>query len=133
MRSATEAYLVGTVLLVGIAAQTPALKKGVAVVMPVASHAVEVRAADEQSAVVVAITANGAIFAGSDRIELAALSQLSERTVYVKADARSQFQAVLAVLDALHGKSVVLLSAAPETTPRTSYVPPYGTKLVVSQ
>jgi len=133
MKPATKAYFVGTILIVGIGAQTPALKEGVAVVMPVASHAVEVRAADGQNAVVVAITANGGVFVGSEPSEPVALNQLSERTVYVKADARGPYQTVLAVLDALHGKSVFLLSAPPKTTLKRGYVPPYGTKLIVSQ
>ncbi len=133
MKPATKAYFVGAILIVGIGAQTPALKKGIAVDMPVASHAVEVRAADGQNAVVVAITANGGVFVGSESSEPAALNQLSERTVYVKADARAPYQTVLAVLDALHGKSVVLLSAPPQSTLKPAYVPPYGTKLIVSQ
>ncbi len=131
MKLATKAYLVGIILILGIGAQTPPLKKGVSVDMPVASHAVEIRAADEQSALVVAITANGRVFVGSEPSEPAALNKLSERTVYVKADVRAPYQTVLAVLDALHGKSVVLLSAPPETALNRGYVPPYGTKMIV--
>ena len=41
--------------------------------------------------------------------------------MYVKADVRAPYQEVLAVLNALHGKSVVLLSAPPEVTPRQGY------------
>jgi len=133
MKPATKACLVGTVLIVGIGAQAPSVKKGVSVNLPVASHAVEMREADDQNALVVAITANGRVYVGSEPSEPAALSRLSEATVYVKVDVRAPYQAVLAALDALHGKSVVLLSAPPETTLRRGYVPPYGTKLIVSQ
>ena len=70
---------------------------------------------------------------GSATTEPVALSNLSQTTVYVKADARAPYQIVLAVLDALHGKSVVLISASPETTPKQGYMPPYGMKLSVSQ
>ena len=118
--------------MVGIGAQTPALKEGVRVDMPSASHAAEVRVADESNAVVVAITANGGVFVGAARTDPAALNRLTA-TVYVKADARAQYQAVIAVLDALRGKSVVLLSAPPETTPKHEYVAPYGTTLIISR
>jgi len=101
--------------------------------MPVAGHAVEMRAADEQNASVVAMTADGRVFVGIEPTEPAALSRLSDRTVYVKADVRAPYQKVLAVLDALRGKSVVLLSAPPENAVRRGYVPPYGTKLMVSR
>jgi biopolymer transport protein TolR len=133
MKPATKACLIGTILIVGIGAQAPALKKGVRVDLPVASHAVEMREADEQNALVVAITANGRVYVGSEPSEPAALNRLGEGTVYVKVDVRAPYQTVLAALDALHGKSVVLLSAPPETTLRQGYVPPYGTKLIVSQ
>jgi biopolymer transport protein ExbD len=133
MKPLSSAYFIGVILMVGISAQTPALKKGVAVVMPVASHAVEVRAADGKNARVVAITANGAVFLGAEATELSALSRLSEKTVYVKADARASYQAVLRVLDVLHGKSVVLISAVHETPLKQGYAAPYGTKLVVSR
>lgn len=133
MKPATRAYLVGTILIVGIGAQTPSLKQGVAVVMPVANHAGDARAADGPNALVIAITANGGLYVGAEPTELGALNRLDARTVYVKADARAQYQTVLAVLDALHGKSVVLLSAPPETKPQKGYAAPYGTKLIISR
>jgi len=133
MKTVTKACLVGTILVVGIGAQVPALKKGVSVDLPVASHAVETREADDQNALVVAIAANGRVYVGSEPREPVALSRLSEGTVYIKVDVRAPYQTVLAALDALHGKSVVLLSAPPETTSRRGYVPLYGTKLTVSQ
>jgi biopolymer transport protein ExbD len=133
MKPVTKAYLTGTLLIVGTVAQTPALKEGVSVDMPVASHAVEMRAADEQSALIVSITAHGVVFIGIDASGPAALNRLTEKTVYIKADVRAPYQTVLAVLDALRGKSVVLLSAPPEAGLRPGYVPPYGTKVVVSQ
>jgi biopolymer transport protein ExbD len=136
MKSVIEACLVGSILLAGAGAlysQKPALKQGLSVEMPVASHAVEMRAADEQNATVVAMAADGRVFVGVEPTEPAALSRLSGRTVYVKADARAPYQEVLAVLDALRGKSVVLLSAPPENAVGRGYGPPYGTRLIVSR
>jgi biopolymer transport protein TolR len=132
MKLATKVYLVGTIVIAGTGAQTPPLKQGVSVDMPVASHAVEMRAADNQEALVVAITADGRVYVGMEPSEPAALNRLSARLIYVKADARTPYQTVLGVLDALHGKSVVLLSAPHETTLKRGYIPPYGTKLIVS-
>ena len=136
MKSIIGACLVGSIMLAGADAlysQRPALKQGISVEMPVAGHAVEIRSADEQSATVIAMTADGRVFVGVEPTEPSAFSRLSERTVYVKADAQAPYQKVLAVLDALRGKSVVLLSAPPENAGRRGYVSPYGTKLVVSR
>jgi biopolymer transport protein ExbD len=131
MKIIMQAGLVAAVLLSLVSAQ--ALKKGVSVQLASASHAVEMRAADEPNARVVAITADGKVYSGIDITEPAALSSLSDATVYVKADARAPYQKVLAVLDALRGKSVVLLTASPENAARQGVVPPYGLKLTLSR
>jgi len=131
-----EVCVVGSILAcVAVAQQSPkpALQKGVSVQMPVAPHAVDVRAADEPNATVVAITAEGKVFAGIQPTEPDALSRLSAETVYVKADARVPFQTVLTVLDALRGKSVVMLAASPANVERAKGVPPYGMKVIVSR
>jgi len=136
MKSIVEACLVGSILICAAAGQDPqkpALKRGVSVEMPVAPHAVEMRAADEENATVVAITADGRVFVGVRPTEPSALAGLSAGTVYVKADSRVPYQKVLAVLDALRAKSVVLLTAAPENAARQGIVPPYGMKLTVSR
>jgi len=136
MKSVIGACIVGSILLVGAGAlysQRPALRQGISVEMPVAGHAVEMRAADEQNATVIAMLADGSVFVGVEPTDLAALSKLTEATVYVKADVHAPYQRVLAVLDALRGKSVVLLSAPPENAERRGYVSPYGTTLIVSR
>lgn len=134
MKSLMEAFLVASILACGAGAQDPqkiALKQGVSVQMPVAGHAVEMRAADEPNATVVAITADGKVYVGIKVTEPGALSSLSEETVYVKADSRVPYQTVLTVLDALRGKSVVLLTAPPAGAVRQGMVSPYGMKLNV--
>jgi biopolymer transport protein ExbD len=134
MKSLIEACVVASILICAAGAQEqPALRKGVSVQMPVADHAVEMRAADSPQAAVVAITAEGKIFAGIEPVEPGALSKLSAGTVYVKADSRVPFQRVLTVLDALRGKSVVLLAAPPKNVERTKMVPPYGMEVTVSR
>ena len=72
--------LVGSLLACLAGAQDspkPALRKGVAVQMAVANHAVEVKAADEPDTTVVAIAADGRAYAGVEPVEPAALSSLA--------------------------------------------------------
>jgi biopolymer transport protein ExbD len=136
MKNVFTACLVGLIWIAGAEAQgmpKPALQKGVSVEMAVASHAVEMRAADEQGATVVAITADGNVFVGVRPTELTELSGLSAGTVYVKADSRVQYQKILAALDALRGKPVVLLTAPPQNVAKRKMGPPYGIKLTVDR
>jgi biopolymer transport protein ExbD len=136
MRTVIEVCVIGCVLM-GLAsaqeAAKPALRKGVSVQMPVASHAVEMRAADEENATVVAITAAGKVYVGITPTDPNALKNLTAGTVYVKADSRVPFQDVLTVLDALRGKSVVLLVAPDAKVERGKMAPPYGMKVTISE
>jgi hypothetical protein len=136
MKWLIEACVVGSILTCVAGAQEspkPALRKGVSVQLPVANHAVEMRAADEPTATVIAITAEGKVFAGIEPTESSALSHLRAETVYVKADARVPFQTVLTVLEALRGKSVVMLAASPANVAKVKIVSPYGIKVMVSR
>ena len=136
MKPILDVYAIAAILICAAGAlesQKPALRAGVSVQMPAAAHAVAVPAADEQDATVVAITAEGRVYAGVTPTEPGALGSLPAETVYVKADSRVPFQKVLAVLDALRGKSVVLLAASPTNMEKGEVVPPYGVKLTVSR
>ena len=137
MKSLIEVCVAGAILACAAGAQEsaqPVLRKGVSVEMPVADHAVEMRAADAPDAMVVAITADGKLFAGIQPTEPGALANLTASTVYVKADSRVAFQKVLAVLDALRGKSVVLLAAPPSKSVESGKIlPPYGVNLIISR
>ncbi len=134
MKSLIEVCVVGSLLMFAAGAQEsaePALRKGVSVQMPVAEHAVEMRAADASDATVIAITADGKLFVGTEPTEPGALSKLSATTVYVKADSQAPFQKVLTVLDALRGKSVVLLAAPTKNVGSAKIVSPYGMRVTV--
>ncbi|MFN7996923.1 MAG: hypothetical protein U0Q18_25135 [Bryobacteraceae bacterium] len=136
MRLLMEVYLAGCILMCAAGAQEPAapvLRKGVSVQMALAEHAVAMPAADTEEAIVVAITADGKLFAGTEPTEPDALSKLKAGTVYVKADSRVPYQKVLTVLDALRGRPVVLLAAPPKNAKKTKIVPPYGMELTVSR
>ena len=136
MKSIVGRCLLGSILIFGAVAQNsqkPVLTPGVSVQMADASHATEMREADEPTARVVAISADGRVFLGIKPTEPAALGDVRESTVYVKADSRAPYQKVLAVLDALRGKSVVLLTAPPQSAVRQTMMPPYGIQLMVGR
>jgi len=109
----------------------PMLRPGITVKMPFSSQAVEMPAADKEDVKVVSITAAGKLFLGLQPVELNALSSLNDKIVYVKADARATYQRVLAVLDALRGRQVVLLTAPTSKIPNDTIMTPYGLKLKV--
>ena len=135
MKFVMEACLIGSILSCGANAQDSrkmALAEGISVQMPVASQAMEMRAADEPDAKIVAIAANGEVFVGSKSVEPGALSNLIETIVYLKADSRVPYQRIVTVLEALRGKSVVLLTAPPANAAKQGIAPPYGIRLIVS-
>jgi biopolymer transport protein ExbD len=129
--------MLGAILACTASAQDPSkpvLTAGVSVRMPVSQHAVAMPAADALDVKVVAITAEGKVFHGVTVVEPESLNGLVvSDAVYVKVDARAPFQRVLAVLDALRGKQVSLLTAAPETAPKARILPPYGIRLALPQ
>lgn len=133
MKSVLEVCVVALAMAFVAAAQDqskPVLRPGIQVQMAVASHAVEMTAADKEDATVVSITADGRVFLGVKLVDVSALSSLGSATVYVKADARVPYQKLLAVLDALHGRPVVLLTA-PANMEKGKLVPPYGLKVML--
>lgn len=126
--------LVLTMSYVALAQQDPTkpvLRPGVSVEMPVSNQAVEMREADNEDATVVAVTADGSLFEGNRPVELSELGKVYADTVYVKADARVPYQKILAVLDALRGRSVVLLTSSPSNSANTGIAPPYGVKVAL--
>jgi hypothetical protein len=136
MKTLLEVLVLGSLLTGAASAQDPTkpeLRPGISVQMAVANHAVVMRAADELQATVVSITAGGKLFVGIEPTTPAALVSLRAETIYVKADSRVPFQTVLTVLDALRGKSVVLLALPPANGDRAAIMPPYGIKLAVSR
>ncbi len=109
----------------------PPLQRGIHVEMATASHAAPMPTADQPDATVVGITADGKVFLGAQPTDVAALGGLKQGTVFVKADAHTPYQKLLAVLDALRGHSVVLLTAAPSKAKTSTPVPAYGLQLTV--
>ncbi len=135
MKSAVELCMVAFAMTCIAGAQDsakPQLQQGIHVEMAEASHTIQMPAADKEGATVVSVTADGKVFAGVKPVDVSALSSLNEGAVYVKADARAPYQNVLTVLDALRGRSVVLLAAPTAKVKTDEIVPPYGLKVMVS-
>lgn len=126
--------LVLTMTYVALAQQDPTkpvLRPGVSVEMPVSNQSVEMREADNEDATVVAVTADGSLFEGTRPVQLSELGKVYAETVYVKADARVPYQKLLTVLDALRGRSVVLLTSSPSNSANTGIASPYGVKVAL--
>ena len=135
-------FSVGALLAAAIAAQTPALRKGVSVQMPVTTNAVAMPDADLADSLVVAVTFRGAVFLEVTTVTPAQLSgrvkaQLTRhpgKRVYLKGDARTPYSTVVAVLDALRTAGVhapILLTSQHDST-KASYVPPMGLEVLLT-
>ena len=94
------------------------LQAGVSVQLPVTGNAVAVPKADTQDALVVALTADGATYIGVARVATAALAERvktllsgrSDKTLYIKADARVPYARVVEIIDAVRNSGVDLLT-----------------------
>lgn len=132
--SATMAVLPGAL----IAQSGVPLRKGVTVQQPVTNNAVAVPSADEQTALVAALTADGTVYLGADRVTVPALvdkvknalSTRTEKTLYIKADARVPYARVVEVIDAVWksgAEDLTLLTAQQDPSDRGAKpVPPKG-------
>ena len=121
MNSGLRASLIATMLaaLPGAAfSQNLPLQAGVSVQLPVTGNAVAVPKADNQDALVVALTADGGTYLGVDRLATSALadrvkkllSARSDKTLFIKADARVPYARVVEVMDAVRNSGVDLLT-----------------------
>jgi len=122
------------------------LQRGVSVQMAVTRNAVAVPNADTQDALVVALTADGTAYLRADRIPTPALvervrnvlSTRTEKTLYIKADARVPYARLIEVIDAVQKSGVeglTLLTAQEDASDRRDrLVPPKGLEMrVVNQ
>ena len=90
------------------------LQRGVSVQLPVTSNAVAVPNADNQNALVVALTADGTTYLGANRLPSSALadsvrkilSTRNEKTLFIKADARVPYARLVEVIDAVQKSGV---------------------------
>ncbi len=132
---------VGALLAAAIAAQTPALRKGVSVQMPVTLNAVAMPDADLADSLVVAVTFRGTVFLDVARVTPEQLSGKVKalltghpgKRVYLKGDARTPYSTVVEVLNALRtaGVNAPILLTSQRDSPTALYVPPMGLEVLL--
>ena len=134
-------FALGTVLVAALAAQTPALRKGVSVQQAVTANAVAMPDADAADSVVVAVTRDGSIYLEVTQVTPEQLSEKVKeqlaghpgKRVYLKSDARTPYATVAEVLGALRAAgapaTVLLTSQPPKTS--AAHLPPMGLEVLL--
>ena len=118
------------VLLIIFMVVTPMLQHGASVDMAQAVNPITMQDADKEDAVLIAITKNGGIFLGSNKVEADQLTTLvqdklskkTDKRVFVKADAHAKYGVVVDVVDDVRTAGVDQLGLLteqkrPETPP----------------
>lgn len=123
-------------------AQTPAMRQGVSVQLASTSNATPMPEADNEDAWIVAVTADGRMFFGTEPVSPASLSdemkarpRNRDAKLYVKADARASFGDVEKVLNAAKSdrfESAVLLTKQNETPAIGRLVAPRGLEVLLT-
>jgi biopolymer transport protein ExbD len=102
------------VLLIIFMVVTPMLQKGVSVELANTANPVDMKEADREDAVLVAVTRDGKFYLGQERVaieDLASkvndlLSDRIEKTVFVKSDRRAKYGDVVLVVDNIRNAGV---------------------------
>jgi biopolymer transport protein TolR len=102
------------VLLIIFMVITPMLQKDITVDLAKVNNPEQMTDADKEDAMVVAVTRDGAIFLGRDRIEAEQLTNKikdkiaarSDKRVYVRSDARAKYKSVVDVVDNVRAAGV---------------------------
>ena len=114
------------VLLIIFMVITPMLQNKVQIDMAKVDNAVAMPDADKDDAIVVAVTRDGGVFLGQNRVDPSQLGTLvrdkladkTDKTIYVRADARAQYKVVEDAIDDVRTAGVedaVLLTARRDT------------------
>ena len=119
------------VLLIIFMVITPMLQKGVSVDLAKVTDPRDMKEADKDDAIVVAITRDDRIFLGNNKIakeEITGqikdlLANRLDKTVYVKSDGRAKYGTVVAVVDEIRSAGVDQLGLLTDKTKSTSSTP----------
>jgi biopolymer transport protein ExbD/biopolymer transport protein TolR len=128
-----------------IAAQSAAgvvKQKGITVDLPPTSNAVAVTDADKEDAVVVTVARDGSVYLGVDLTSTATLaekvrnvlSNQSQKTLYIKADARVPYASLVRILDSVRTtgvQEVTLLTSQRDSENHDTVVPPKGLEMLI--
>lgn len=123
------------VLLIIFMVVTPMLQKGVSVDLAQVENPREMQPADQDDAIVIAVTRDGSIFLGTTPVrqdEITSkvrdlLAAKLDKTVFVRSDARAKYGAVVAVVDEVRAAGVDqlgLLTEKKEQQQRRAPEPP---------
>jgi biopolymer transport protein ExbD/biopolymer transport protein TolR len=125
------------VLLIIFMVITPMLTKGVAVEMVKTKNPIAMQAADKEDAILIAVTRNGQFWLspGNNQIHIEDLSgkvrdlqtNKLDKTVYIRADARSKYEAVEDVVDNLRAAGVDSIGLITEQLPQENQRRPAAT------
>ncbi|MBS1841056.1 MAG: biopolymer transporter ExbD [Acidobacteria bacterium] len=120
------------VLLIIFMVITPMLQKTTPVDLAMTNNAREMKEADKDDAVVVAVTRDGSIFLNNVKVTKEditgqvkdKLSVKNDKTVYVKSDARAKYGDVVAVVDEIRSAGVDQLGLLTEKSQSKTPPPP---------
>jgi len=120
------------VLLIIFMVITPMLQKGVSVDMANVNNPRDMKDADKDDAIIVAVTRDGKLFLGNTEIKKEEITdQIKDRisarldkTVYVKSDARAKYGDVVAVVDEIRSAGVDQLGLLTEKNQSQKKTPP---------
>jgi len=124
------------VLLIIFMVITPMLQKNTPVDLAMTNNAHDMKEADRDDAIVVAVTRDGSIFLNNAKVGKEDVTGLVkdkltgrlEKTVYVKSDARAKYGDVVAVVDEIRSAGVDSLGLLTERAQsKTPPPPPAGT------
>ena len=120
------------VLLIIFMVVTPMLTKGASVELAKTNNPVPMADADKEDAVLVAITKDGSIFLGNDKVPADQLTnkvkdkleKKTDKRVYVKADMRTKYSNVVSVVDNVRSAGVDQLGLLTEQKKGSAPPPP---------
>jgi biopolymer transport protein TolR len=120
------------VLLIIFMVVTPMIQKGASVDRATVDNPKEMADADKEDALVVAVTRDGSIFLGSQKIDQAQitatlkekLSSRTDKTVFLNGDRNAKYGRVVAVVDEIRAAGVDQLGLLTEKTEKKRAAPP---------
>jgi biopolymer transport protein ExbD len=120
------------VLLIIFMVITPMLQKGVSVDMANVNNPRDMKDADKDDAIIVAVTRDGKLFLGNTAINKEditgqvkdRISARIDKTVFVKSDARAKYGDVVAVVDEIRSAGVDQLGLLTEKNQKGRETPP---------
>jgi len=122
------------VLLIIFMVVTPMLQKGTAVDRAPVDNPRDMKEADQDDAVLVAVTRDGAIYLGTEKLPLDQLkgrvldmiTNRVDKTVFVSSDLRAKYGTVVAVVDEVRGAGVDKLGLLTEKSGKAKAGEPAG-------